>query len=237
MSSCRSRSPLNARRFAFFRNAAYRPAVAVLLSSAVVCLLGVWATAAQGSAVEEQQGAQLLQSLQGGKRNCQRLTPAQFELIGEYVMGRMLGSPAAHEAMNAQMRSTMGASGEAQARTFMGQRFANCASGTPPAAFGSMMGMMSGYTAANGETTGTRGGSMMRGGDTGHHGGRGGDDTVMVILIVVLLGAALGALAAWKPWRRSAAKSASDLLNERYARGEIDSEEYERRREALEGTT
>ena len=57
-------------------------------------------------------------------------------------MGRMLGSSAAHDAMNAQMQTVMGSSGEQLAHQFMGRRFAGCATGNGPAQIGTMMGMM-----------------------------------------------------------------------------------------------
>ena len=160
-------------------------------------------------------------------------------------MGRMLGSTATHKAMNQQMTSMMGSSGEAQAHTFMGRRFAGCATGSAPAAFSTMMGMMGGYASAggamkgsaqsvNGSGSGMMGGSGVRGsGDNGWS----GTDTAMVVLMGLLLAAVVGALAVWRPWQRSQAPTPLDLLGERYANGEIEGEEYERRRQALAGLT
>jgi putative membrane protein len=208
-----------------------RRARTVLATGLLLALLGVAAAPTLATASEEAQGAQLLQSFQAGKKTCQQLSRDQFELIGESVMGRMLGSTATHEAMNRQMTSVMGTSGEAQAHTFMGQRFTGCAAGRAPAAFGSMMGMMGGYASASG--------SMMGGSSSGSSGDSGwsGADTVIVVLMGILLAAVLGVLVAWRPWRRPSVKAPLDLLNERYARGEIDSEEYASRRQALGGLT
>jgi hypothetical protein len=86
-----------------------------LAIGAILALLSLNATPSMASASEERQGAQLLQSVQAGKQKCQQLSRGQFELIGEYVMGRMVGSTARHEAMNQQIRATTSASGEVQA--------------------------------------------------------------------------------------------------------------------------
>jgi uncharacterized membrane protein len=214
-----------------------------LVIGAILALLGLNAAPGSASASEERQGAQLLQSVQVGKQECQQLSRDQFELIGEYVMGRMLGSTASHEAMNRQITATSGASGEVQAHVFMGQRFAGCASGAAPAAFGSMMGMMGNYSGAhggmtgNGRAVGSGSGSNMMGGSGSRAFGDAGwssTDTVLVILVAVLA-AALAALAARRPWRRSPPKTPFDVLRDSYARGDIDTADYEQRRHALEG--
>lgn len=216
-----------------------------LTIGAILAVLGVNAASGSASAGAEQQGAQLLQSVQAGEQKCQQLSRGQFEAIGEYVMGRMLGSTASHEAMDQQIRTTTGASGEAQAHVFMGQRFAGCATGAAPAAFGSMMGMMGNYSGANGAGMGNGrdGGNGFGPGMMGGSGSRAGGDngwsstnTVLVILLAVL-GAALAALAAWRPWRRSSPQTPFDILSDRYARGDIDTADYEQRRHALEGLT
>jgi hypothetical protein len=57
----------------------------------------------------------------GREGGCSELAPSEFELIGEYAMGRYLGDEGAHAAMNERMTSMMGESG------------AEC---TPPSAIG-----------------------------------------------------------------------------------------------------
>ncbi|MEO8690016.1 MAG: hypothetical protein ABI611_17600 [Solirubrobacteraceae bacterium] len=214
-----------------------------LTLGAILALLGLNATPGLASASEERQGAQLLQSVQAGKQDCQQLSRDQFELIGEYVMGRMVGSTARHEAMNRQITATSGASGEVQAHVFMGQRFAGCATGAAPAAFGSMMGMMGNYSGANGGMTGSGhdggngSGSNMMGGSGSRAGGDNGSsatNTALIILVAVLA-VALAALAARRPWRRSPPKTPLDVLRDSYARGDLDTADYEQRRHALEG--
>lgn len=216
-----------------------------LTIGATLALLGVNAAPGLASAGAEQQGAQLLQSLQAGEQKCQQLSRDQFEAIGEHVMGRMLGSTARHEAMDRQIRATTGASGEARAHVFMGRRFTGCATGAAPAAFGSMMGMMGNYSGANGGGMGTGrdGGNGFGPGMMGGSGSRSsGEDgwsatnTVLVILLIVLA-ATLAGLAALRPWRRSSPQTPFDVLSDRYARGDIDAADYEQRRHALESLT
>jgi len=208
----------------------------------ILAVLGVTAASGAASATAERQGAELLQRVEAGKQTCQRLSRDQFEAIGEYVMGRMVGSPARHEVMDQQIRSRSGASGEAQAHDFMGRRFTGCATGETPVAFGAMMGMMGMYSGANGAGMVNGGdaangfGPGMMGGSSSRTGGNDGWSPTNTVL-AILLAAALVALAAWRPWRRASPKTPLDLLRDRYARGEIDTADYEQRRHALEGLT
>ena len=213
-----------------------------LVIGASFALLGLNATPGWASASEERQGAQLLQSVQAGEQKCQQLSRTQSELIGEYVMGRMVGSTSRHEAMNRQITATSGASGEVQAHVFMGQRFAGCASGAAPAAFGSMMGMMGNYSGASGGMTGNGrdagngiGSTMMGGTGSRASADSGWSSTnIVLVILVAVLAAALLAIAARRPWRRSPPRTPGELLSDRYARGDIDTADYEQRRHALE---
>jgi putative membrane protein len=211
------------------------------------------AAPAMGSAAEEQQGAQLLQNLQTGKTSCKVLKTNDFELIGEFVMGRMAGSTTAHDAMNSQITRSMGSDGERQAHVFMGKRFAGCATGAAPAALGPMIGMMgagmmgtangggnygmmrspdgSGNFGTNGAWPAGRNG-MMNGGN-GHDDGWSGWGIAMVVLMGLLIAAIVGGLVAWGPWKRTPTQTPLEILKTRYARGEIDEQEFERLRQAL----
>ncbi len=211
----------------------------------ILTLLGVSAAPGSASAGAERQGARLLQRVEAGEQRCQQLSSGQFEVIGEYVMGRMVGSSANHEAMDQRIRNMRGQSGEAQAHVFMGQRFAGCATGAAPAAFGSMMGMMGSYSGTSGRGMGDGRdgvdgfGSGMMGGSPSRANGDSGWSAANTLLVVLLAAAAAGlvALAAGGRWRRSSPKTPFDVLSERYARGDIDSADYEQRRHALEGLT
>ena len=225
-----------------------RRAVVAVLAAAFV-LVGLTAAPAL-AATEAQQGAQLLRKIEAGSVSCGSLKTGDFDHIGEYVMERMLGSASAHEAMNRQMAAMMGSRGETQAHVFMGQRFAGCATGRAPAAFGAMMGMM-GAGMMGSVYGGTGSSTMMGSGSRGTSGmmgfgyvsptasssrGWSSADTVMVILMGLLIALAIGALAAWRPWRHQAAQTPLETLQARYARGDIDQQEFDRRRQALGGT-
>lgn len=107
-----------------------------------VALVSLAATPAWSAVSSEQQGAALLAQIQNGKTTCGKLSSGNLALMGEYSMGRIMGSAAAQNAMNAQMQATTGARGEQSAYQFMGRRLGGCASGNGPVPFGTMMGMM-----------------------------------------------------------------------------------------------
>ncbi|MDQ2894145.1 MAG: hypothetical protein M3Y09_00615, partial [Actinomycetota bacterium] len=91
-----------------------------------------------------QTGGPLAQQALAGQTDCARLSSAQFVLIGQTVMTRMLGSGAGQNLMTAHMRTVWPAGGLNQAYLFMGRRLAGCAAGNGPRAFGTMMAMMGG---------------------------------------------------------------------------------------------
>ena len=181
----------------------------------------------------------VLREFQGGERECSEARTKDFVAIGERLMGRQFPSEQAHESMDELMRSMMGEPAERQMHEFLGRRAAGCG-GSAPEAFGGMMGMMGSLA----------GGPMMGAGDrvagTRHQGamfGRvpyhGDDDwgtgETLIVLVGGLLAAAVGLVGVWVLARRSAQAEQSplDTLRRRYAQGEIDTDEYERRRAAL----
>ena len=179
-----------------------------VLLPAAIALATVGVAPALAAPSEEQQGAQVLSRLQAGKAECASLTTGDFDHVGEYVMRQMLGSSAAHTAMNRQMATMMGGRGESQAHVFMGRRFAGCATGGAPATFGAMMGMMGsayggGASADPSSMMGSDGGMMghrtVR--STAGGGGWSTADTVIVAMLALLLVLATGAVAVWRPWR------------------------------------
>lgn len=213
-----------------------RPARQLALTlAATLALLGLGVAPGSASAGTEQEGARLLQSVQAGEQRCQQLSRRQLEAIGEYVMGRMVGSPARHEAMDEQIRAGSGASGEAEAHVFLGRRFTGCATGVAPGAFGSMMGMMGAYSGAAGAMGGPGGFGPGMGGywDDGD-----GWSTGATVALIVLAAMAVGLVALAAGRRRRAlpasAETPLDLLSRRYAAGEMDTTDYEQRRRALE---
>ncbi len=71
---------------------------------------------------------------------CAQLKDADFEKVGEYFMGKMVGS--SHEAMNTMMVGMMGKVGEEQMHIAIGKRMSNCEPNTSMPQ--NMMNMMGG---------------------------------------------------------------------------------------------
>jgi Short C-terminal domain len=198
----------------------------------IACLaLGVAlvsAGVASATPQEEAQGSQLLRKLESGKLKCGDASAADFELVGEYAMGRMFGSPAQHEAMNQMMIRMMGAGGEESVHEAMGRRFSGCGGGQLPRGFGQMMGAVN--------AMGMMVGGMMGGG--ANQAGTNDEDfdapsaAAMVGMMAVLIGAV--ALALFLLARRR--PKPLDMLKRRYANGELTGEEYQERKRLLEGS-
>lgn len=101
-------------------------ALFVLILLLVVAASAAAASAATSLAGEVAAGEALSTRLQAGQVGCAELSDDDFNSLGEYVMNRMVGSPARHEALNARMAAVMGADSEARMHALMGQRYAGC---------------------------------------------------------------------------------------------------------------
>lgn len=143
----------------------------LILISVTLAVSAAIAPSAMATRAEEQQGAALVQDFQAGNQTCSSLSPKQFELIGEYEMSRMVGNPAAHDAMNERISQMMGPRGEAQAHIYLAQRRLGCTNGaSPPASFGTMMGVVGSHQGGSGTGSGMMGGD----GTTGYGNASGG---------------------------------------------------------------
>jgi putative membrane protein len=212
-------------------------AVGVCALALLSALPSTPAAAGDSVGAEEQQGARAFLAVEGGKRRCADLSGQDFERVGEFVMGRMAGSTSAHRSMNEQIASTMGERSQEQMHEFMGRRFTRCGGARAPARFGAMMGMM-GAMAGHGGGNYAGSGSMMNRNTTRSSDADGDDNTAAIVMALAMLAliAAVGVVL----WRRRGSRAGSEgdpleTLRARYARGEIDGEEYERRRQALGG--
>ena len=137
-----------------------RACLLLVVVAAGVLAVGVTpAFAALGDEVAA--GGTVARQLQAHATSCSKLSDADFEHLGEYVMERMVGSRAAHAAMNQRMASMMGTSADERMHQLMGRRYADC--GVAGAGAGGMMGgvMMGG----GGMAAGAGGGAMMRSSD------------------------------------------------------------------------
>lgn len=203
-----------------------------------VALLVPSAASARPLSDEEREGQRVVNAVRDGERDCGEVSREDFVAAGEYAMGQTFASARAHEAMDELMSEMMGARAEQQMHEYLGRRETRCGGDDAPAGFAGMMATMS-----------AMGGSMMGGsGDSGpgmmgdprvrgidHH-----DDWDGAIAMVALLGLLLvlagAALLRFRPRRQPGDGGPLAMLARRYASGEIDSEEYERRRRALGGT-
>ncbi len=198
---------------------------------------------------EEAQGKAILERLQAKKITCDKISDTDFELLGEYFMGRMLGD--GHEAMNERAKQMMGEQGEEQMHIAMGKRLSEC---FPAAAFPRGMmgaGMMSWYDngtiagaiADNGYGSpmmGRRGTnvdpgssypygqySMMGYGYNGHRG-------VGVVLMLIWWAIIITAIVMLVRWLKGKyGNSSLAVLRERYAKGEIDKKEFDEKKKDL----
>ncbi len=128
-----------------------------LIASLTVVLATMLLAAGPGLAAlagEVSAGQSVAQRLQSGRADCQSLRSTDFEHLGEYVMDRMVGSRAGHQAMNARMDAMMGEANADRMHELLGRRYAGC-----------------GGTASSGVTPGGLGPGMMGGGGGGMMGG------------------------------------------------------------------
>ncbi len=136
--------------------------LATFTNTAHAQMMGGYTVSDDGhTAQEEAEGKVIVENLASGSVTCATLTTDDFERVGEYYMGLMVGD--AHVSMNAMMARQLGESGEEQMHVLMGERLSGCnpTAGDTDAAWGTswfpMMGMMGGISG------GSWGGGMMSG--------------------------------------------------------------------------
>ncbi len=172
--------------------------------------------AIQSQQQEEQEGKQLLDSLNNKTVICSQLKDADFEKIGEYFMGQSFGDTSRHIAMNEMMKSMMGEQGEEQMHIAMGKRNSGCDTGTKGGG-----NPMMGYGGWN---------NMMGWGGLGILGWIPiiGFWLLLIFGIIALI-RYLGSLGKTS----GSDKTPLDILKERYAKGEIDKKEFEGKKKDL----
>lgn len=154
--------------------------------------------------------------------SCDFVTNDQFDALGDAVMQAMIGDDEAHEVMD----NMMGGEGSESLRSMhmaMGQRYLGCGEGqfSTMGMMGAMMSMMGGSW---------RGGDgFMMGNFYSPWGMTGlGGIGMLLIWVIVIVGIVL--LVKWLAGQQSMQSkgtSALDILKERYAKGEINKEEFE----------
>lgn len=194
-------------------------------------------SAVAATAQDQIRGKQIWEQLQAKKIQCKSLTNDNYELLGEYFMGQMIGDTERHALMNSMMQNMMGKNGEEQMHIVLGKRFSGCElnASTP-------QNMMD-----NGMMSMMMGGGMMGGGVNSMM-GYGGWNNMMdglggfglgwmfMILLWVLVILLIAALVKWMVSggkTNSSGETTLEILKERYAKGAINKKEFEQMRKDL----
>jgi putative membrane protein len=188
-----------------------------------------WSGVVEHTAREEKEGKEVWEKLQAKEIACANLNDEQFGVLGEYFMGQMMGD--SHAAMNAMMMQMHGEEGEEAIHIVMGKRLSGCdTSVTLPMGSGGwmpMMNMMSGrWSSPFGFSTTN---NMMNFGAFGFGG-------IFMVLWWILIIGVIVAIVKWLTHQSQGGatnKSALDMLKERYAKGEINKQEFEERKRDL----
>lgn len=173
----------------------------------------------ENTAREEAQGKVVWEALRDKKINCDQLTGEQYSYLGEFFMGQMMGT--AHAAMNTMMIRMMGEQGEDQVHVVMGQRLSGCnINAVLPVQTLGFMPMM----------------NMMWGGWTGAYSPIGWESWGMMVLIWVLIILVIAVLIRWllgQARGSGTGRSPLEILQQRYARGDISKKEFEEKKKDL----
>ena len=184
---------------------------------------------------EEQEGREIWQKLQSDETSCQNLSDEDYERLGEYFMGTMMGD--SHSAMNAMLERRLGKEGEEQMHIAMGKRMSGCdTSATYPQGF-NFMPMMGGWSSTRGFNQNNN--SMMWGfGGSPMGWGFGLFGGIFMLIFWILIIASIVLLIKWlvsqSHGTHRQSKTPLVILKERYAKGEINKEEFETKKKDLE---
>jgi len=187
------------------------------------------------TAQEEQEGKRIWEDLKAGQTSCEKLSDNDFELLGEYFMGTMMGD--SHSAMNAMLERRLGKEGEEQMHIAMGKRMSGCdTSASYPQGF-NFMPMMGGWSSPRGFNQNNNN-SMMWGFSNNPMGwGFGLFGGIFMLIFWILIIAGIVVLIKWligqSHGTHSQSKTPSDILKERYAKGEISKEEFDKMKKDL----
>ena len=213
-----------------------------------------WNEVVEHTAREEKEGKTLWDKFQAKEVTCANFNDEQFGVLGEYFMWQMAGD--SHAAMNAMMIQAHGEDGEEQIHIVMGKRLSGCDTSASVTGFsGGWMPMMNimwgGWSSPLGSNNSTNpegvasrpygAGNFMMNFGFGPFGGFG---WIFMILWWVLIIAGIVALIKWltsqsrgthhnEKTARPAGGSALDVLKERYAKGEINKQEFEEKKKDL----
>lgn len=190
---------------------------------------------------EEASGKAIFDKLQASTTSCSNLSDGDFELLGDYFMGRMMGN--AHSTMDALMTQRLGTDTNRLMHVALGKRLSSCdataAFPSQGAGFLPMMGMMGDWSSLNNNYQPNSFTSMMGNYSwpmmSGYYGGFG---WVFMILWWALIIIGIVMLARWASGSsrmsgHTRERTALDVLKDRYAKGEIDKKEFEEKKSDL----
>lgn len=203
------------------------------------------------TAQEEAQGKIIYDNLQANKVSCSNISDNDFELLGDYYMGQMMGS--SHAAMDALMTQRIGENNNRLMHIAFGKRLSGCdTSASFPSqgvGFLPMMGIMGNWSTYNNNDNynppnnfnsmmGNYFGNSMMGFGYGY--GAGWLGVILMILFWVLVIVAIVAFVGWlvrqakiTTHNNDNGNQAIDILKERYAKGEINKEEFKAKKKDL----
>ena len=199
-----------------------------------------WDEVAEHTLREEKEGKEIWDKFQAKEIACVDLNDEQFGVLGEYFMGQMAGG--SHTAMNVMLIQRLGEEGEEQMHIAMGKRMSGCdTSATYPQGF-NFMPMMGGWSSSTGTGFNQNNNNSMMWGYNNPMGWGFGFGWIFMILfwgliiwgIFALVRGATGHGYLGRGHSGHGEKTPSDILKERYAKGEINKEEFESKKKDLE---
>lgn len=193
-------------------------------------------TSIDNTSKEEAQGKAIWESLQVKTKNCRDLSDDDYELLGEYSMGLIAGN--SHQSMNQMMTNMMGESGERQMHIALGKRSSGCdinAIDNSDGFFMPMMGMMFGGWSASNANNQFNNPMMWNYGYPMFWGGFGPIFMIIfwILIIVGIVYFVRWAVSQSKGGNNKQNKTPLDILKERYAKGEINKQEFEEKKKDL----
>lgn len=166
--------------------------------------------------------------------DCEKITDSQFEELGEAAMNFMHPDEKEHELMD-QMMGGEGSESLKAIHITMGERYFGCNKGIMGSNTMGLMGMMSMMQMmAGGGNSAT--GNMMNWGNWSFRSGWTWLGWILMILFFVLIIVTIIVLIKWLTDQlrgKTKNRSALNILEERYAKGEIDKKEFEEKKRNL----